>query len=131
MSELHYDVLVNDGLRRHRDQVLPDGSPIISSPVASTLIYGDRDAVLVDPPFTFEQKSRVGDWIELRQAADRRVRHPRPRGSLVRHLRAAERFPAAVGYATNGTLAIMHEQATSAARGSGTPIPRPDPSHPR
>ena len=64
MSELHYEVLVNDGLRRHREQTLPDGSPIISSPIASTLIYGERDAVLVDPPFTYEQVSRVGDWIE-------------------------------------------------------------------
>ena len=64
MSELRYEVLVNDGLRRQRDQRLPDGSPLISSPVASTLIYGQRDAVLVDPPFTYEQVSRVGDWIE-------------------------------------------------------------------
>ena len=53
MSELRYEVLVNDGLRRNREQRLPDGSPIISSPVASTLIYGDHDAVLVsesNPP---------------------------------------------------------------------------------
>jgi hypothetical protein len=55
MSELRYEVLVNDGLQRNREQRLPDGSPIISSPVASTLIYGDHDAVLVDPPFTYEQ----------------------------------------------------------------------------
>ena len=55
MSELHYEVLVHDGLRRHRKQTLPDGSPIISSPVSSTLIYGEHDAVLVDPPFTYEQ----------------------------------------------------------------------------
>jgi len=55
MSKLHYDVLVHDGLRRHREQRLPDGSPIISSPVSSTLIYGEHDAVLVDPPFTYEQ----------------------------------------------------------------------------
>jgi hypothetical integral membrane protein (TIGR02206 family) len=31
MSELHYEVMVDDGLRRQRDQRLPDGSPIISS----------------------------------------------------------------------------------------------------
>ena len=55
MSELHYEVLVNDGVRRQREQRLPDGSPLISSPIASTLIYGERDAVLVDPPFTYEQ----------------------------------------------------------------------------
>ena len=37
MSELQYEVLVHEGLRRNREQRLPDGSPIVSSPVASTL----------------------------------------------------------------------------------------------
>jgi hypothetical protein len=27
-------------------------------------LFGERDAVLVDPPFTREQVQRVGDWIE-------------------------------------------------------------------
>jgi hypothetical protein len=64
MTELRYEVLVNDGVPRNRTQRLPDGSPIVSSPLASTLIFGDHDAVLVDPPFTREQVRRVGDWIE-------------------------------------------------------------------
>ena len=64
MSELHYEVLVNDGLRRHREQTLPDGSPIVSSPLASILIAGERDAVLVDAPYTHEQIRQVGDWVE-------------------------------------------------------------------
>ncbi|MDT5129665.1 MAG: hypothetical protein QOI28_2037 [Mycobacterium sp.] len=113
MSELHYEVLVNDGVRRQREQTLPDGSPLISSPIASTLIYGDRDAVLVDPPFTYEQVLRVGDWIE----------------SSGKHLTAVyathghgdhwfgtdlllQRFPGTVPYATNGTIAMMHQQGT-------------------
>ena len=64
MTELHYAVMVHDGLRRHRGQRLPDGSPIVSSPVTSTLIFGEHDAVLVDPPFTNDQIQRVGDWVE-------------------------------------------------------------------
>ena len=64
MTQLCYEVLVHDGLPRHREQRLPDGSPMVSSPVASTLIFGDRDAVLVDPPFTRDKVERVGDWIE-------------------------------------------------------------------
>ena len=64
MTELRYEVLVNDGVPRNRTQRLPDGSPIVSSPLASTLILGEHDAVLVDPPFTREQVARVGDWIE-------------------------------------------------------------------
>ena len=113
MSELRYEVLVNDGLRRNRDQRLPDGSPIISSPVATTLIYGERDAVLVDPPFTRAQVSRVGDWIERSgknlkavYATHGHGDHWFGTGLLL------QRFPDAVAYATDGTIAMMHEQGT-------------------
>ena len=113
MSELHYEVLVNDGLRRHREQTLPDGSPIISSPIASTLIYGERDAVLVDPPFTYEQVSRVGDWIERSGKHLIAVFATHGHGD---HWFGTDlllqRFPDAVAYATDGTIAMMHQQGT-------------------
>jgi glyoxylase-like metal-dependent hydrolase (beta-lactamase superfamily II) len=113
MSELRYEVLVNDGLRRHRQQRLPDGSPIISSPVASTLIYGDRDAVLVDPPFTYEQVKRVGDWIEASGKHLTAVYATHGHGD---HWFGTElllqRFPNAAAYATTGTIAMMHQQGT-------------------
>jgi len=113
MSELHYEVLVNDGLRRHREQRLPDGSPIISSPVASTLIYGDSDAVLVDPPFTYEQVKRVGDWIEASGKHLTAVYATHGHGD---HWFGTElllqRFPYAVAYATTGTISMMHQQGT-------------------
>jgi glyoxylase-like metal-dependent hydrolase (beta-lactamase superfamily II) len=113
MSELRYEVLVNDGLRRQRDQRLPDGSPIVSSPVASTLIYGRRDAVLVDPPFTYEQVSRVGDWIEASGKHLTAVYATHGHGD---HWFGTElllqRFPDAVAYATTGTITMMHEQGT-------------------
>src|ERR1700754_1015691 len=113
MSQLHYDVLVHDGLRRHREQRLPDGSPIISSPVSSTLIFGEHDAVLVDPPFTYEQVSRIGDWIEsfgknltVVYATHGHGDHWFGTDALL------QRFPGAVAYATEGTIAMMHQQAT-------------------
>ncbi len=113
MSELHYEVLVNDGLRRHREQTLPDGSPIISSPVASTLIYGEHDAVLVDPPFTYEQVQRVGDWIEGSGKHLTAVYATHGHGD---HWFGTDlllqRFPDAVPYATNDTIAMMHQQGT-------------------
>jgi glyoxylase-like metal-dependent hydrolase (beta-lactamase superfamily II) len=64
MTKLRYEVVVSDGVPRNRAQRLPDGGPIVSSPVASTLILGQRDAVLVDPPFTRDQIKGVGDWVE-------------------------------------------------------------------
>jgi glyoxylase-like metal-dependent hydrolase (beta-lactamase superfamily II) len=113
MPELHYEVLVNDGLRRHREQRLPDGSPIISSPVASTLIYGERDAVLVDPPFTYEQVARVGDWIEASGKHLTAVYATHGHGD---HWFGTDlllqRFPDVIPYATNGTIAMMHQQGS-------------------
>jgi glyoxylase-like metal-dependent hydrolase (beta-lactamase superfamily II) len=113
MSELHYEVLVNDGLRRNREQRLPDGSPIISSPVASTLIYGDHDAALVDPPFTYEQVRRVGDWIEASGKHLIAVYATHGHGD---HWFGTDlllqRFPDAVAYATTDTIAMMHRQGT-------------------
>jgi glyoxylase-like metal-dependent hydrolase (beta-lactamase superfamily II) len=112
MSELLYEVLVNDGLRRNREQRLPDGSPIISSPVSSTLIYGDHDAVLVDPPFTYDQVRRVGDWIEASGKHLIAVYATHGHGD---HWFGTDlllqRFPDAVAYATTGTIAMMHQQS--------------------
>lgn len=113
MSDLHYDVLVNEGVRRHRAQRLPDGSPIVSSPIASTLIYGDRDAILVDPPFTYAQVDRVGDWIEAsgKQLVAIYATHGHGDHWFGTH-ELQQRFPRAVAYATEGTIAMMHQQAT-------------------
>ena len=114
MSELNYEVLVNDGLRRQREQTLPDGSPIISSPIASTLIYGERDAVLVDPQFTYEQVSRVGDWIEASGKHLTAVYATHGHGDhWFGTALLQQRFPHAVAYATNGTIEMMHHQGTS------------------
>jgi glyoxylase-like metal-dependent hydrolase (beta-lactamase superfamily II) len=44
--------------------VLPTGDPLTWSPLASTMVFGETDAVLVDPPFTQERTVRVGGWIE-------------------------------------------------------------------
>lgn len=114
MSDLRYATLVNDGVRRHRDLRLPDGSPIISSPVASTLIMGANDAVLVDPPFTYEQIDRVGDWIER---SGKRLAYIYATHGHGDHWFGADRimrrFPGVTAYATDKTIAMMHRQATT------------------
>jgi glyoxylase-like metal-dependent hydrolase (beta-lactamase superfamily II) len=113
VTDLRYEVLVHDGLPRQREQRLPDGSPIVSSPVASTLIFGDRDAVLVDPPLTRDQVQGVGDWI---QDSGKSLTHVYATHGHGDHWFGTDlllrRFPEAVPYATRGTIAKMHEQAT-------------------
>jgi glyoxylase-like metal-dependent hydrolase (beta-lactamase superfamily II) len=112
-NSLRYDVFVNDGVRRERDIRLPDGSPIVSSPVASTLVLGENDALLVDPPFTYEQIHRVGDWIER---SGKRLAYIYATHGHGDHWFGADeiirRFPGATAYATEKTIAMMHQQAT-------------------
>jgi glyoxylase-like metal-dependent hydrolase (beta-lactamase superfamily II) len=44
---------------------LPPGETIrMWSPISSTLIYGDRDAILVDTPTTVAQAHALADWVE-------------------------------------------------------------------
>jgi glyoxylase-like metal-dependent hydrolase (beta-lactamase superfamily II) len=113
MTELRYEVLVSDGVRRRRTLRLPDGNPIVSSPLSSTLIVGERDAVLVDPPFTREQIRRVGDWVER---SGKRLTHIYATHGHGDHWFGTDllvrRFPGAVAYATEGTIRLMHKQAT-------------------
>ena len=114
MTELRYEVLVNDGVRRHQAQRLPDGSPIVSSPLATTLILGDHDAVLVDVPFTREQVARVGNWVESfgKQVAYIYATHGHGDHWFGTDL-LLQRFPGAIAYATEGTIRLMHKQATA------------------
>src|ERR1700724_3214436 len=113
MSELHYEVLVNDGIRRQRDHRLPDGSPTLSSPVAPSAIYGGPAAVLGGPPFTREQGRRVGDWIERSGKHLTAVYATHGHGD---HWFGTDlllqRFPDTVAYATDSTIAMMHQQGT-------------------
>jgi glyoxylase-like metal-dependent hydrolase (beta-lactamase superfamily II) len=81
--------------------------------LASTLILGEHDAVLVDAPFTRQQVQRVGDWIERSgkrlafiYATHGHGDHWFGTGLLMR------RFPGPIAYATEGTIAMMHHQAT-------------------
>jgi glyoxylase-like metal-dependent hydrolase (beta-lactamase superfamily II) len=113
MTELRYGVLVHDGVRRNRAERQPDGSPIVSSPLASTLIVGEHDAVLVDPPFTREQVARVGEWIER---SGKRLAHIYATHGHGDHWFGTDlllqRFTGAIAYATEGTIRLMHQQAT-------------------
>ena len=112
-----YDVYVCDGVPRARRERLPGGGRIVSSPLASTLILGERDAVLVDPPFTREQTEAVGDWVER---SGRRLAHIYATHGHGDHWfgtgRLLERFPDAIPYATEGTIGIMRRNVEGRAQ---------------
>jgi hypothetical protein len=66
-STLSYEVFVSEGPLRSGDERMPDCSPLVWSPLSTTLIYGEHDAVLADPPFTKAQVAKVG-WVERMHA---------------------------------------------------------------
>ncbi|MFG3182138.1 MBL fold metallo-hydrolase [Streptomyces nigra] len=113
VTGLDYEVLVLDGMRRDRPMRLPDGSPIVSSPLACTLIMGDESAALVDPPFTRGQVQRVGDWIA---GHGKRLAYIYATHGHGDHWFGTallmKRFTDAVPFATEGTIQLMRKQAT-------------------
>lgn len=113
MTHLSYEVLVLDGTPRVSDQRLPTGESIVSSPLSVTLISGERDAVLVDAPYTYGQVERVRNWIHDSGKTLRYIYITHAHGD--HWLGTGELlsgFPDVTVYATAGTLAGMEQQAT-------------------
>jgi len=108
---LSYDVFVNDP--PPQDGVLPNGEPKLFSPMASTLIYGETDAVLTDPGMTSDQARALGDWVA---AHDRNVTEIFITHGHGDHWFAAqvlaERFGARI-VASAGTIAQMRGNAAT------------------
>src|SRR3954454_18429213 len=110
-TTLTYDVFINDP--PPQDGVLPNGEPKRFSPMASTLIYGDEDAVLTDAPMTVEQAHALGDWVAAhgRNLTDIFITHGHGDHWFAAHL-LAERFGARV-VASAGTIAQMRGNAAA------------------
>src|SRR5258705_12789684 len=86
-------------------------------PISSTLLFGDRDAVLIDPPMTLDQTERVAQWIE--RSGKRLVHifithghgdHWFGKAPLLR------RFPGTSALASQGTNVVMHYHASVEVR---------------
>ena len=106
-----YDVFISDP--PPQDGFLPNGEPKRFSPLASTLISGERDAVLVDTPMTVDQAAKLGDWIASkgRNLTDIFITHGHGDHWFAAGL-LAERFGAQV-VASAGTIAQMRFNAAA------------------
>jgi glyoxylase-like metal-dependent hydrolase (beta-lactamase superfamily II) len=59
-----YDTFVADPIPINVAGLLPNRESHMFSPLPSTLIYGQHDAILVDAPLTTDQAKALGHWIE-------------------------------------------------------------------
>lgn len=65
---LSYRVLVLDPIPFADTEKTPEGEARMFQPIAVTLITGETDAVLVDPPMTTAQTEAVIKWVEAASA---------------------------------------------------------------
>ncbi|MFE3165423.1 MBL fold metallo-hydrolase [Streptomyces sp. NPDC059224] len=89
-------------------ELVPNGDRRMFSPLSITLIHGERDAVLVDPPMTTVQGEAVAKWVETsgKNLTHIFVTHGHGDHWFATNL-LAERFGAQV-VATEGTIKQMH-----------------------
>src|SRR5215469_13834993 len=63
IPQLNWDVLVTPGIPIGTSDPPPGMKQRMFSPISSTLIYGERDAVLVDAFMTVKQAGVLADWV--------------------------------------------------------------------
>lgn len=110
---MKWDVLVTPGIPMANSEPSPDGSPPMWSPMSSTLITGQRDAVLVDAFLTIAQADALADWVAAsgKNLTTIYITHGHGDhffgiGTLL------DRFPRARAVATPGVVRLMHRQAS-------------------
>ena len=114
-NELHWDVYVTPGIPVETLDLPPGMQQRVWSPISATLIYGERDAVLVDTFITVAQARALGEWVEAHgkylttiYATHGHGDHFFGLGTLL------DRFPNARGVATPAVVQRMHQQTEPA-----------------
>jgi len=115
--KLAYEVFISGPIPFNEVETAPNGDPRMFSPISSTLIFGDADAVLIDPPMTVAQTERVAQWIE--HSGKRLVHIFITHGHGDHWFGTApllRRFPGASALASPGTIEVMRYHASPEVR---------------
>ncbi|MBP2706133.1 MBL fold metallo-hydrolase [Microbispora sp. RL4-1S] len=114
MADLNYSVYVAPSKPVVSDDLPPGEARRMWSPTASTLIYGERDAILVDPLMTVEESRALATWVAGTGKNVTAVFVTHAHGDHFFGAPAVlERFPDAELVATPGVVAHMDAQWNS------------------
>ena len=111
-SALSYDVFVAP----EKKFIAPPpevGDPPAWDPTTSTLIFGARDAVLVDPLMTIREATALAEWVALHERRLTTIYITHGHGD--HHLGLSvvlDRFPDARPVASKGTVELMRKQTS-------------------
>jgi glyoxylase-like metal-dependent hydrolase (beta-lactamase superfamily II) len=113
---LKWDVFVTPGIPIVTRDKPPDVGETYFQATAATLIYGARDAVLVDAFMTVAQAHALADWVEARGKNLTTIYITHGHGDHWFGLGTLlERFPNAKAVATPNTVKVMRENASPEA----------------
>jgi glyoxylase-like metal-dependent hydrolase (beta-lactamase superfamily II) len=110
---LKWDVFVTPGIPSITSELAPGTKERLWPPMSSTLIYGKRDAVLVDAFITIEQAGALANWVAASGKNLTAIYATHGHGD---HFFGAstilERFPRARFVATPDVVKVMSQQAS-------------------
>src|SRR3989454_3421987 len=113
LLDLNWEVFVTPGIPTVTSDLPPGTKQQMWSPISSTLIYGKRDAVLVDAFITVEQAGALVDWVAASGKNLTMIYATHGHGD---HFFSAstvlQRFPRARLVATPDVVKIMRQQSS-------------------
>ena len=110
---LNWDVFVTPGIPMGTSDLPPGVKQGMWSPISSTLIYGKRDAVLVDAFITIEQADALVDWVAASGKNLTTIYVTHGHGDHFFGIGALlDRFPNARAVATSDVVKLMRQQTS-------------------
>jgi len=110
---LNWDVLVTPGIPNATSDLPPGMKQAMFPAIASTLIYGKQDAVLVDGFMTVKQADDLVDWVAASGKNLTTIYITHGHGDHWFGIGALlERFPNARAVATPNVVKVMHQHAS-------------------
>ena len=112
-KRLKWDVFVSGQISVVTDDLPPGATEMKWSPISSTLISGERDAVLVDTPITVDQNQKLVDWIVSTGKNLTAIYATHGHGDHFFGVNTIQkRFPKARFVATREAIEVMRKQAS-------------------